>query len=85
MVYTIVSPKSTIPLLLLSVVTAVLVASIAGSGVIDTTVTSSVVLPSLSSPSSEVSVTLLLWPGLLAVAKTLLFTLEVNAAFPLMI
>ena len=56
-----------------------------GSGVIDTAVTSSSVLPSLSSPSSEVSVTLLLWPGLLAVANTLLFTLEVNAAFPLMI
>ena len=85
MVYTIVSAKSTIPLLLLSIVVAVLVASISGSGVISTTVTSSSVLPSLSSPSSEVSVTLLVCPGLLAVANTLLFTLEVNAAAELII
>ena len=37
------------------------------------------VFPSESSPSSDVSVTLLLWPGLLAVAKTVLETLPVLA------
>ena len=59
---------------------AVLVTSIDGELVIDISVTSSVVLPSLSSPSSEVSVTFLACPGEEAVTKTLLFTLPVSRA-----
>ena len=59
---------------------AVLVTSIDGELVIDISVTSSVVFPSLSSPSSEVSVTFLDCPGDEEVTKTLLFTLPVSSA-----
>ena len=68
-VYTILSPKSFIPFPLLSITIAVLVALIDGNGSITTVVDSveeistivgsSVVFPSPSSPSSEVSDTLL--------------------------
>ena len=47
----------------LSVTVAVLVTSKLGEAVISTTVESFVVLPSVSSPSSEVSVTSLFFPG----------------------
>ena len=66
--YTIVSNGSLALLLLLSITTAVLVASILGFGEISTIVASSLVLPSISFPLSEVSLTLLVCPGLLAVA-----------------
>ena len=64
----------------MSLTVAVLVASTDGFGEIDTSVESSVVLPSLSSPSSEVSLTLFVCPGLLAVTIALLTTLSVPAA-----
>ena len=54
---------------------AVLVTSIAGEAVISTTVASFVVLPSVSSPSSEVSVTSFVLPGEDAVTTTLFCTL----------
>ena len=47
---------------------------------ISITVGSSIIFPSPSSPSSEVSETLLVCPGLLAVTSTLLITLVVLAA-----
>ena len=68
MVYTKVSPGSLLPLLLLSITLTVLVASIPGRGEIITSVESSVVLPSISFPLSDVSLTLFVCPGLLAVA-----------------
>ena len=61
--------------------TAVLVTSIEESELVKTTVASFVVLPSVSSPSSDTSVTSLLLPGVLAVTDTLLFTDPVFAAF----
>ena len=92
-VYSILSPKSFIPFPLLSITFAVLVTSMDGNGsiitVVDsveeisTTVGSSVVFPSPSSPSSEVSETLLDWPGLLATAIALLTILVVLAAWEL--
>ena len=66
------SPKSLIPFELTSDTTAVLVASIIGFGSMVNTVTSSVVLPSVSMPSSLVSDTTP--PVLLAVTVTLLIT-----------
>ena len=72
-----VSPGSLLPLLLLSITLAVLVASIAGLGDTTTSVESSTVLPSISFPLSEVSLTLLVCPGLLAVAITILEILGV--------
>ena len=54
--------------LLTSFTLTVFVISIPGVGLISVTVGSSTVFPSLSSPSSEVSLTLLLCPGLLAIA-----------------
>ena len=57
-VYLITSPVSVIPFELASVTVAVLVASIAGAGDIAVSVASSVVFPSVSSPSSDVSDTL---------------------------
>ena len=62
-------PKTPSPL---SVTVAVLVASIPGEAVILTTVGSLVVLLSVSSPSSEVSVTSSVFPGEEAVANTVL-------------
>ena len=56
----------------LSVTVAVLVTSIPGEAVILTIVGSSVVFPSVSSPSSEVSVTSLEFPGDDAVTTTVL-------------
>ena len=50
---------------------AVLVTSIAASEAVVITVWSSKVFPSVSSPSSDVSETLLVFPGLLRVTKTL--------------
>ena len=69
----------------MSVIVAVLVTSIDGELVIDISVASSVVFPSVSSPSSEVSVTFLDWPGEEAVTKTLLFTLPVSRAACVMV
>ena len=60
------------PFPLLSVIETVLVASITGFGSITRTVTSSVVFPSLSIPSSEVSETSP--PVVLAVTVTLFIT-----------
>ena len=60
-----------------SVTEAVFVTSISGTGSISTSVESSVVFPSVSSPSSEMSVTLLLCPGEDAVTVTLFFTDDV--------
>ena len=57
-----------------SVTDAVLVASIIGFGDISTMVGSFVVFPSLSSPSSEMSVTLFVCPGEEPVASTELET-----------
>ncbi len=70
-VYTITSPAPVFPSPL-SVSVAVLVASIPGEAVILTTVGSLVVLLSVSSPSSEVSVTSFVLPGEDAVANTIL-------------
>ena len=56
---------------------AVLVASREALGNVVVTVGSSTILPSVSSPSSDVSDTLLLWPGLLPVATTELLRLPV--------
>ena len=84
-VYTIVSPMSTFPFELLSVTVAVFVSSIDGLSVIKVSVGSLTVFPSLSIPSSEVSDTLLLFPGLLAVATAVLITLGVFATFELII
>ena len=61
-VYTIVSDAPTIPSPL-SVTVAVFVTSILGEAIISTMVGSFVVLPSVSSPSSEVSVTSFVFPG----------------------
>ena len=58
----------------MSFTTAVLVTSIEESELVKTTVTSFTVFPSLSSPSSDTSVTSFVLPGVLAVADTLLFT-----------
>ena len=74
MVYTTISPRSLILLLLLSFTDAVLVASTIGFGLITSSVLSSVVLPSVSSPSSLRSVTPPGLPVLLAVTVTLLIT-----------
>ena len=74
------SPKSVTLLLLLSVTVAVLVASMAGDLDKVVSVGSSIVLPSLSSPSSEVSVALLVLPGLLAAPYTLLNKLPLSRA-----
>ena len=52
----------------LSTSSAVFVTSIVGLGVIITSVVSSEVFPSVSSPSSLISVTSFVFPGLLAVA-----------------
>ena len=68
------SPKSFIPLELLSTITAVLVVSIIGFGLITKTVVSLVVLPSVSSPSSETSLRPPGLPVLLAVTVTLLIS-----------
>ena len=65
----------------LSVTVKVLVTSKALERERFVTVSSLVVSPSLSSPSSEVSVTLLLCPGLLAVANAVFETLPVFAVF----
>ena len=88
-VYMISSPKSLVPLPLLSFTIADFSILINGNGwiskVVDDvdisiTVGSSIIFPSPSSPSSEVSETLLVCPGLLAVTSTLLITLVVLAA-----
>ena len=76
---------STFPFELLSVTVAVFVSSIDGLSVIKVSVGSLTVFPSLSIPSSEVSDTLLLFPGLLAVATAVLITLGVFATFELII
>ena len=68
-------PKTPSPL---SVTVAVLVASIPGEAVILTTVGSLVVLLSVSSPSSEVSVTSSVFPAEEAVANTVL---EINPVY----
>ena len=62
------SPDPVLPSPPLSVIAAVLVISNKLEAVMLVTVGSSVVLPSLSSPSSLMSLTSLLLPGLLAVA-----------------
>lgn len=68
--YLTISPFPTVPSPL-SVIVTVLVASIPGVEEISTIVASSVVLPSVSSPSSDVSVTSLFFPGEEAVTTTL--------------
>ena len=72
-----VSLVSLIPLLLLSVIVAVLVTSIAGIDWISISVGSFDVLPSVSSPSSLTSETLFVFPGLEPVTVTLLTTFPV--------
>ncbi len=62
------SPEPVLPSPPLSVTAAVLVTSNNVDAVIVVTAGSSVVFPSSSSPSSDKSVTSLLFPGLLAVA-----------------
>ena len=84
-VYLRTSPTSFIVLPLLSVTETVLVTSIDGSGDIGVMVGSSVVFPSLSSPSSEVSDTLLVCPGLLAIATAEFITLGVFSVAALII
>ena len=71
MVYSIMSPVPVNPSPL-SVTVAVLVTSRSGSGSIAVSVASSVVLPSLSLPSSDVSVTLPVFPGVPPATRTLL-------------
>ena len=87
-VYIISSPKSFVPLPLLSLTVAVFSTFINGNGWtstvlldvdISTSVGSSTILPSPSFPSSEVSDTLFVWPGLLAITSTLFITLVVLA------
>ena len=78
--YTITSPLSVLPLVLVSIRVLVLVTSIDESVVVKITVGSLVVLPSLSSPSSLTSDTSLLLPGLLPVAVTIFLTLPVFPA-----
>ena len=75
----IVSPKPVTPSPL-SVIDEVLVTSIEGEEVIVTTVGSFEVLPSVSSPSSEVSETSLEFPGELAVAVTVFDILPLSIA-----
>ena len=79
MVYTIISPAPVV-LFPLSVTAAVFVTSSDADAVIEVTVPSSVVLPSPSSPSSLISVTSFVLPGLDAVTKTVLETLPVSTA-----
>ena len=69
----------------MSLTTAVLVTSIEESELVKTTVGSFVVLPSVSSPSSDTSVTSFVLPGVLAVTDTLLFTDPVLATFWLIV
>ena len=69
----------------MSFTTAVLVTSMEESELVKTTVTSFAVFPSLSSPSSDTSVTSFVFPGVLAVADTLLFTDPVLATFWLIV
>ena len=68
----------------LSITIAVLVTSKIALGVISTIVGSLVVLPSLSSPSSDVSLTLFVCPGEEAVAVAMLETAPVRAAASVM-
>ena len=80
MVYTITSPVSLILSLSVSITLAVLTTSIEGIGFIDTSVGSLVVFPSVSSPSSEVSLTLFVCPGEEAVAVAILEIEPLSAA-----
>ena len=68
-------------LLFESVTDATFVTSILPADSVVTIVGSSTVFPSLSSPSSEVSVTLFVCPGDEAVAETILLISPVFAAF----
>ena len=77
--YTIISPAPVVPFPL-SVTAAVFVTSSDADAVIEVTVPSFVVLPSPSSPSSLISVTSFVLPGLDAVTKTVLETLPVSTA-----
>ena len=72
-------------LLFVSVTDATFVTSILPADSVVTIVGSSTTLPSVSSPSSEVSVTLLVCPGDEAVAETMLLISPVFAAFWLMV
>ena len=63
-----------------SIILAVLTTSIEGTGFIDTSVESLVVLPSVSSPSSDVSLTLFVCPGEEAVAVAMFEIKPVAAA-----
>ena len=63
-----VSPGPVFSSELSSKTSAILVASIDGEGDISTTVGSSMVFPSVSSPSSLTSLTSLVFPGLLPIA-----------------
>ena len=74
-VYSIISFKSFDPLLLTSVTVATLVTSIDGEAVNVVSVGSSMVFPSVSSPSSDLSKPSLVLPGLLPVRET---TLDMN-------
>ena len=64
----------------LSETVALFVTSITFEGAIITSVGSLVVFPSVSSPSSLISETSLVFPGELPVAVTVLFIFEVSAA-----
>ena len=75
-----VSPGPVLSSALSSKTSAILVASIEGDGDISTTVGSSIVFPSVSSPSSLTSVTSLILPGLLAVTITVFSILPVSEA-----
>ena len=76
----IISPVPVFPSPPLSVTAAVLVTSSEVEAVILVSVASSVVLPSVSSPSSLRSVTLLVLPGDEAVASTVFTTLPLSKA-----
>ena len=76
--YTIISPAPVVPFPL-SVIVAVFVAS-SDADAIEVTVPSFVVFPSPSSPSSLISVTSFVLPGLNAVTKTVFLTFVENAA-----
>ena len=72
-------------MLLLSIARTVFVASMLASRDVVTTVGSSVVFPSVSSPSSLMSVTLLVWPGVLPVAWATLLIEPVLAELTVMV
>ena len=85
MLYVIISPWSLLLLPLLSVIVAVLVTSSIGFLTNSTSVLSFSVLPSKSFPSSLMSVTSFVLPGLFALTSKLLITFPESTSFWLIV